>query len=292
MSSNDPLNQSMQNDIAKLEGKRKILQQIVEITNALESMQESLNAVLVLGIASKDLPEDALNLYSSLSDSLRNLPIKQVQLYYSNLETLIKSQLDKILRYSGLDYSKDENIEFISLSSDDEEATASPLNMLDEFKRTAQTAVSMRVLLRKRGVATPGATIPVSPEVIKKQLVDLDNQETQQRKQAEEKIDEMKADVQGMLDNPDYPDGMKEILKGVVSNLEQDKKLLMAGASLSKLSFVAEAEEIVDVEDVEVEETIEITAVAEPAEGSGFSERASRWLNSPWDFSWKDTADQ
>ena len=205
---------------------------------------------------------------------------------------LIKSQLDKILRYSGLDYSKDENIEFISLSSDDEETTASPLNMLDEFKRTAQTAVSMRVLLRKRGVATPGATIPVSPEVIKKQLVDLDNQETQQRKQAEEKIDEMKADVQGMLDNPDYPDGMKEILKGVVSNLEQDKKLLMAGASLSKLSFVAEAEEIVDVEDVEVEETIEITAVAEPAEGSGFSERASRWLNSPWDVSWKDTADQ
>ncbi|MCG7961921.1 MAG: hypothetical protein N0E54_04340, partial [Candidatus Thiodiazotropha taylori] len=132
MSSNDPLNQSMQNDIAKLEGKRKILQQIVEITNALESMQESLNAVLVLGVASKDLPEDALNLYSSLSGSLRNLPIKQVQLYYTNLETLIKSQLEKIMQYSGLDYSKDENIEFISLSSDDEEASENPLDMLDE----------------------------------------------------------------------------------------------------------------------------------------------------------------
>ncbi|MCG7893350.1 MAG: hypothetical protein JAZ19_00580 [Candidatus Thiodiazotropha taylori] len=292
MSSNDPLNQSMQNDIAKLEGKRKILQQIVEITNALESMQESLNAVLVLGVASKDLPEDALNLYSSLSGSLRNLPIKQVQLYYSNLETLIKSQLEKIMQYSGLDYSKDENIEFISLSSDDEEASENPLDMLDEFKRTAQTAVSMRVLLRKRGVATPGATIPVSPEVIKRQLVDLDNQEKQQRKEAGEKIQEMQADVQGMLDNPDYPDGMKEILKGVVSNLEQDKKLLNAGASLCKLSFVAEAEEIVDVQDVEVEETIEITGVAEPADESDFSERASRWLNSPWDVSWKDTADR
>ncbi|MCG7963193.1 MAG: hypothetical protein N0E54_10875, partial [Candidatus Thiodiazotropha taylori] len=235
---------------------------------------------------------DALNLYSSLSDSLRNLPIKQVQLYYSNLETLIKSQLEKIMQYSGLDYSKDENIEFIALSSDDEEASESPLDMLDEFKRTAQTAVSMRVLLRKRGVATPGSTIPVSPEVIKRQLVDLDNQEKQQRKEAGEKIEEMQADVQGMLDNPDYPEGMKEILKGVVSNLEQDKKLLNAGASLCKLSFVAEAEEIVDVQDVEVEETIEITGVAEPADESDFSERASRWLNSPWDVSWKDTADR
>ncbi|MEJ2620705.1 MAG: hypothetical protein P8163_10695 [Candidatus Thiodiazotropha sp.] len=292
MSSNDPLNQTMQFDIAKLEGKRKILQQIVEITQALESMQESLNAVLVLGVASKDLPEDALNLYSSLSGSLRNLPIKQIQLYYRNLETLIKSQLEKILYYSGLDYSQDENIEFISLSSEDQEGGAKPLDMLDEFKRTAQTAVSMRVLLRKRGVPTPGATIPVSPEVIKKQLVDLDNQEKQQRKQAEQKIDEMKEDVEAMLENPSYPDGMKEILKGVVSNLEQDKKLLLAGASLSKLSFVAEAEEIVDVEQVVVEASIEITAVAEPVENSGFSERASRWLNSPWDVSWKDTADQ
>jgi hypothetical protein len=291
MSSNDPLNQTMQNDIAKLEGKRKILQQIVEITNALESMQESLNAVLVLGVASKDLPEDALNLYSSLSDSLRNLPIKQVQLYYANLETLIKSQLETILHYSGLDYSRDENIEFISLSSGDEEDTTSPLNMLDEFKRTAQTAVSMRVLLRKRGVPTPGATIPVSPEVIKKQLVDLDNQEKQQRQKAEKKIDEMKADVTNMLDNPQYPEGMKEVLKGVISSLDQDKKLLQSGASLSKLSFVAEAEEIVDVEGLAVEESIKITAVAEPVENSGFSERASRWLNSPWDVSWKDTAD-
>jgi hypothetical protein len=291
MSSNDPLNQTMQNDIAKLEGKRKILQQIVEITNALESMQESLNAVLVLGVASKDLPEDALNLYSSLSDSLRNLPIKQVQLYYANLETLIKSQLETILHYSGLDYSRDENIEFISLSSGDEEDTTSPFNMLDEFKRTAQTAVSMRVLLRKRGVPTPGATIPVSPEVIKKQLVDLDNQEKQQRQKAEKKIDEMKADVTNMLDNPQYPEGMKEVLKGVISNLDQDKKLLQSGASLSKLSFVAEAEEIVDVEGIAVEQSIEITAVAEPVENSGFSERASRWLNSPWDVSWKDTAD-
>ncbi|MES9851831.1 MAG: hypothetical protein ABW170_08375 [Candidatus Thiodiazotropha sp. L084R] len=131
---NDPLNESMQNDIAKLEGKRKILQQIVEITNAIEGMQESLNAVLVLGVPSKDLPESALNLFSSLSESLRNLPVKQIQGYFNNLETLIKSQLEKILHYSGLDYSQDENIEFISLSSDDEEPSPLALRFLSPLK--------------------------------------------------------------------------------------------------------------------------------------------------------------
>jgi hypothetical protein len=278
----------MQNDIAKLEGKRKILQQIVDITQAIENMQESLNAVQVLGVASKDLPEEALSLYSSLSDSLRNLPVKQIQVYYNNLERLIKSQLENILHYSGLDYSQDENIEFIALSSDGDEQ--SPIDLLDEFKRTAQTAVSMRVLLRKRGVPTPGATIPVSPNVIKQHLVELDHQEQQQREKVAEKIDEMIADVEQMLANPDYPDGMKVILKDVVSNLERDKGLLESGASLCRLSFVAEAEEIVGVEEVVVEEPIEITDVA-PSQPSGFSERASRWLNSPWDVSWQDIAD-
>ncbi|MET0009562.1 MAG: hypothetical protein ABW124_01820 [Candidatus Thiodiazotropha sp. 6PLUC9] len=287
---NDPLTDNMQNDIAKLEGKRRILQQIVEITNAIEGMQESLSSVLVLGVPSKDLPESALNLFSSLSESLRNLPVKQIQVYFNNLETLIKSQLEKILHYSGLDYSQDENIEFISLSSDDQES--SPLDLLDEFKRTAQTAVSMRVLLRKRGVPTPGSPVPVSPEVIKKQLVELDNQEKQQRDKAAQKIDEMKADVEGMLANPVYPDGMKEILKGVISNLEKDQKLLSSGASLNKLSFVAESEEIVGVDDVAAEESIEITAVPESPDTGGFSDRASRWLNSPWDVSWKDTVDR
>ena len=288
MSLNDQFNDSMQNDIANLEDKRRILQQIVDITNAIESMQDSLNAVLVLGVSSKEIPEKALNLYSSLSDSLRNLPVKQIKVYFDNLEAIIKSQLEKILHYSGLDFSDGEEIEFISLSS--EEAKENPLDLLDEFKRTAQTAVSLRVLLRKRGVPTPGSAIPIAPEVIKKQLVELDNQEQQQRAKAEQKIDEMQADVENMLANPDYPDGMKDILKGVVSNLQRDKKLLSSGASLSKLSFVAESHEIVGVEEIAVEESIEVTELEETDPAMGFSDVASRWLNSPWDVSWKEIA--
>ncbi|MES9851832.1 MAG: hypothetical protein ABW170_08380 [Candidatus Thiodiazotropha sp. L084R] len=128
--------------------------------------------------------------------------------------------------------------------------------------------------------------------MIKNQLGELDKQEKQQRDKAGQKIDEMKADVESMLANPVYPDEMKEILKGVISNLDKDKQLLTSGASLNKLSFVTESEEIVGVDEVAVEESIEITAVPEPSNSDGFSDRASRWLNSPWDVSWKDTVDR
>ena len=287
MSLNNQLNDCMRSDIASLEDKRRILQQIVDITNAIESLQDSLNAVLILGVSSKEIPEQARSLYSSLSDNLRNLPIKQIKVYFDNLEAIIRSQLEKILLYSGLDFSNGEEIEFISLSSEEEE---SPLDLLDEFKRTAQTAVSLRVLLRRRGVATSGSAVPVAPEMIKKQLAELDDQERQQRAKAERKIDEMQADVEKMLANPDCPDGMKDILKGVVANLQWDKKLLSSGASLSKLSFVAESQEIAGVEEIAVAETIEVTELEEAGPAVGFSSLASRWLNSPWDVSWKDIA--
>jgi hypothetical protein len=281
---------ALQADISSLESKRQILKQIVDITRAIESMQDSLNAVLVLGVDSKNIPEDALNLYSSLSDSLRNLPVSKIKQYFNNLELIVKGQLDKILHYSGLDYSDDGNIEFISLSSDESEVN--PFDLLAEFKRTAQTAVSLRVLLRKRGVATPGSPVPVSPSIIKQQLQHLETQESQQRTKAKEKILEMRDDVKGMLDNPHYPEGMKQVLRGVVANLDRDIKLLEKGVSIEKLSFVMETEDVLSVEEPNIEleeiEVIEVGGIEEDQADMSFSAAASRWLNSPWDVSWGD----
>ncbi|MBT3030453.1 MAG: hypothetical protein N0E58_01895 [Candidatus Thiodiazotropha endolucinida] len=281
---------AIQADISSLESKRQILKQIVDITKAIENMQDSLNAVLVLGVDSKDIPEDALNLYSSLSDNLRNLPVSRIKEYFNNLELIVKGQLDKILRYSGLDFSDNEGIEFISLSSDGSEIN--PFDLLDEFKRTAQTAVSLRVLLRKRGAATPGSPVPVSPATIKSQLQRLENQENQQRSKAREKILEMQEDVKGMLENPNYPDGMKQMLNGVVANLDRDVKLLENGVSLNKLSFVMKSEDVVSVEEPNIEleeiEVIEIGGVEEDTADMSLSAAASRWLNSPWDVTWGD----
>ncbi|MEW8508053.1 MAG: hypothetical protein AB2598_15250 [Candidatus Thiodiazotropha sp.] len=281
---------AMQADISSLENKRQILQQIVEITKAIENMQDSLNAMLVLGVDSKEMPEDALSLYSSLSDSLRNLPVNRIKQYFNNLESIVKGQLERILSYSGLDYASDESIEFITLSSS--ESAENPCELLDEFKRTAQTAVSLRVLLRKRGVATPGSPIPVAPNVLKQQLQRLEAQEKQQRTKAKEKIFEMQEDVRSMLENPSYPDAMKQVLEGVVQNLHRDGELLERGAPLSRLSFVMESEGLVSVEEDIVIEEIGIGGVEDeqPADMS-FSTTASRWLNSPWDVSWADIAD-
>ena len=51
-------NDDLKRDFSVIEQKRRVLEQVVVITRAIENLQQSLNAVLVLGVASKALPED------------------------------------------------------------------------------------------------------------------------------------------------------------------------------------------------------------------------------------------
>ena len=278
-------------DIARIEQKREVLQQIIEIAKAIENMQESLDSVLTLGLPSADMPECALALYETVSENLKSLPVNKLKEYQQNLERIVKNQLNTILGYAGVDFESDDGVELLTLSSDG--GGQSPLDLLEDFRRTAQTTVSLRVLLRKRGVATPGSQLPVPKKVIEHQLEDLKVQEGRQRERVKEKIGEMRDDIQGMIDNPAYPEGMKAMLHGVQDNLTADLQRLEAGAALNQLSFVAETEEIVATDlaaadtGIEVEE-IEIQALDDPSEKPGLSQVASRWLNSPWDVSWEE----
>jgi len=279
-------NSEFKQDISAIEEKRQVLERIVDITQTIESMQKSLNSALMLGLSSKEMPEDAYTLYSALSDSIRNLPVIKIKEYLANMETIIKSQLEKILGFSGVEFDSDDTVESVYLAGDG--VDENPLNLLEDFKRTAQTAVSLKVLLKNRGVQTDGSDLPVPRDTIHKQLKHLDAQEKQQRTKAKEKIGEMREDLDKMIDNPSYPAEMKEMLKAVQGNLDQDLKHIDAGVSLGKLSFVAEAAEVTAIEEVTVEtEEIEITAIPEPQD-VGFSTAASRWLNTPWDTSWDD----
>ncbi|MCW8907895.1 MAG: hypothetical protein OQL28_11655, partial [Sedimenticola sp.] len=230
-------------------------------------------------------PEEAYQLYRSLSDSIRNLPTHKIRDYLANMELIIQSQLEKILGYSGIECSDGATVESVFMAGDG--VDENPLDLLEEFKRTAQTAVSLKVLLKQRGVGTEGLVLPVPQEAIRQQLRHLDEQEQQQRVRAREKITEMKQDIDGMLQNRAYPEAMKAMLKDVQRNLDRDLKRIDSGGSLAGLSFIADAESVTALEAPE-EVVLEAPSADDEADTPGFSEMASRWLNTPWDTTWED----
>ncbi|MCB1857156.1 MAG: hypothetical protein KDI63_02740 [Gammaproteobacteria bacterium] len=280
---------TLQEDISAIEKKRRVLEQIVAITHAIEHLQASLDSVLVLGMASKEIPENALSLYSSLNENLRNLPVKKIQEYQKNLEAVIRQQLDKILQLSGIDFNSDQAI--ANFCRNEDVAGHNSVALLEDFKRTAQTAVSLRVLLRKRGVPTSGTALPVPKAVIVQQLEQLDRQEQQQRAKVKIKIEEMQQDIDRMLENPTYPSGMKQILASARENLGKDIEALDAGAALGTLSFVADVQNLTAIGEEQSDGVEIVAAPVKPERELSFSATASRWLNSPWDVSWQKIKD-
>lgn len=279
-------------DISDIDDKRKVLEQIVNITTAIEQMQDSLHSCLVLGLPSKEFPKEALQLYKSLSGSIQHLPVSKVKEYLNNLETVINSQLKKILQLSGMNFSSDETVEILFLSSESEENSI--IDLLNDFKRTAQTAVSLRVLLKKRGVSTPGSVMPVSREMIQQQLQHLEEEDKQQRSKIKVQIMEMKESLQVMIENPAYPEAMKSMLTGVMDNLENDLHCIDAGGKLEELSFVTENQELT-VPEEQSEEQNQAVQQNEPdsnKQKSSLSKAANRWLNSSWDTSWQDVKNE
>ena len=107
----------------------------------------------------------------------------------------------------------------------------------------------------------------------------------------------MQEEIGHMIANPAYPEPMKQMLREVVENLDQDLTQLEKGAPVERLSFVADAEDIISVEEaavvqeeaLEVEEIVIDAVPAEPApRPASFSQAAARWLNSPWDVGWDE----
>lgn len=144
---------TLKEDIEVIESKRQLLEQLVAVTQAIEQMQESLQAVLILGASSKEISEHALNFYNRTSNSFKNLPVTKLQEYHQNLDAVIRSQLKSILHFSDITCCSSEAVEVLHIAYGEE--NENPLLMIEEFKRTAQTAVSLKILLRKRVCPPP-----------------------------------------------------------------------------------------------------------------------------------------
>ena len=301
--------------------KRALLKQIVKITRAIEKMRESLEAVVVLGQPSSNLSKAMLTFHRALSIKTERQPTDSIKRYLIRLEEITRESLSEILRLAhvGFDMS-----EWEKQPAEQTQLSEHVREVIREFQRRAMTAVSLKVLLHRRGVYTPGATIPVPIDRIQKQVFELQVKEQSQRNLLKRQITEIRADIQRILANNEYSDEMVSLLRNVFDGLEQDLRVINAGGRLGNLHF--SFERIEAGEEVRLEPVAKPTPVTTPSDigkpvatgdsmqrkvspslshpvlslvdtetrivhaakgRMGFFRRLWLWLNTPWWISWK-----
>lgn len=281
------------NFIDILNEKQGLLKQVVGITRAIEKMREALEAMVILGASSAHLPREMLTFYRALSIKTERQPTDNIKRYLLRLEDITRQGLSEILQVTHVD---PERLDFEEQDAGQSLLSERVHGMIREFQRRAKTAVSLKVLLRRRGIDTPGATLPVPLSQIREQLVRLEIKERRQRELVKCQISEIHADIQRMLDSEQYPEQMKSVLRGVLQGLERDLQVITAGGRLEDLRFsfeqVETGERIPVAPETESSETPEQSDSKEepPAIGvkrMGFFRHLWLWLNTPWAVTWE-----
>ncbi len=199
-------------EIKALEEKKFALEQAVQIAQSIERLQESLAASLLLGKSSSDIPQSAIEAYEQLDASTRSQSIDQLRQSLSSLERVISADIKRILQISEMPAE--------ALGG----ASARQIyDLLNNFRKQAQTAVALRVLLHARGDKTEATSLPVSSQQIRARLTEVNEKEQAYRRIIRNELVSTINETNRILDNTHVSDAMRALL--LVSNQDMTANL-------------------------------------------------------------------
>lgn len=291
---------SSSTDLKILEDKREALEQAVKIALHIERLHGSLEATLLMGRPTSELPEDALATLEELEGSVKSQPIDRLKESLAALEKVVQSRLSQILKISEMD------AEALIASGAGEVET-----LLRDYRKQAQTAVALRILLHSRGVATAPTELHVPVEQIRARLTVVEQKERAYRRIIKTEIVAMITETGRMLANDGLSPTMRHFLVASNEDLQRNLEHLDSG---KKITSMPVAIEIIEMGEREISsfdtapsstQTTEIPAVQKqrliapmeytPAlpkqvkQKKGFFARLFQWMTTPDQITWGRT---
>ena len=283
-------------ELRVLRSKKETLQNVIKIARALARLHQGLQAVLLLGRASSKVPKHAVRFYDALSEDVKHLPVNVLQQDLKAVDRLVRQDFDSILAIADANETHFTMGTPQAAAESQSQDEARVHKMLDEFRRRAQTAVCLRVILRERGIATAPLALPVPEPVLQKQIEVLEKKETHYKVKIRTDILAMKADIEALLKNTTFPDAIKQELKQTQLGLQLDLEHIDAGKDLDDLPFPIEAVEsaetvlaphaLADTHTKSPSPQKAATPPRAPPLEMGFFRKLWLWLNNPMREPW------
>lgn len=215
---------SSSKDLKILEEKREALERAVKIALNIERLQGSLEATLLMGKPAADLPEDAQATLAELEESIKSQPVSKLKESLAALERLVQSRLSRILELAEMDAEA-----LVSPDVGDIEG------LLNDYRKQAQTAVALRVLLHSRGESSAPAELHVPVEQIRARLTVVEQKERAYRKIIKNEIVTMITETERMLANPGLAPAMRQLLLASNEDMQRNLEHLDSGKKITTM---------------------------------------------------------
>jgi len=289
-------------ELVAIETKKEALVSLVKMTKTINRLLSSMEAVSRLSEKSFQLPPAMKKFYKCLYGKFRHDPTSIVEANLSEIELRIRIDMSNIIKLTEL--SENEFMQYVE-QTDENPNSHKVLEIIRVFRRRAKTAISLRLILKERGLSHKPLVLNVDETKILASIKSLESKEQQCMQQVKENIEDFvkSIDIIFIDGNSDklVLDYLSSIRGGLIKNLEH----LNAGRSIAEIPFpfeqveVEKNEQLTPVDQETIYEptcnkqlgqvdnmNIDREKVKNPIEKKNLLTRVWLWLTSPMNVSW------
>lgn len=297
--------------IQHITDQRQALESLIRIAQSVHNQQSALSELALAARPSQDFPPKVLQYFAAVEKRLGDIPVPDILKKIETIEAITEQDLSKIVYLATLDVNqlRANQIQSPQLENID---VAYFADAIANFKRRTQTALAMRVMLKKRGVGIQPFNIPISQEKLGREIQALKEKEVKCVTQIKQEIKLIISDTKSLLNQQSLSEEIRKNLTEVIVGMRVNLKHLNAGGLVTNIpnkfeivtlesaptNDITETKETESnyqaTEQTEKEKQPAQASISEPAtqESSKNYSRSywwifKRWILSPWKTTWR-----
>lgn len=237
------LSASSSEQLGLIEQQHQALRSALKITQAIEQLQSGLQAVLLLGLPSENINNKVMQTFSALSKRTQAMSRQKLELTVAQLDAQIAASLAVILTIAkSEDFAAIDGL--VKANSSNQGMDQQVADALLEFRKKAQTAVALRILLQARGVPSKPLRLNVPAEDLERELRVLEHKEQRCRAKVKHEITVLKQDLAGLLNRADISPYTRKAALHIQEDLQRDLEHIQAGKPIAELPSAMEVIEL------------------------------------------------
>lgn len=268
--------------------RRSALETVFRVAQSVERLQAGLQAANMMAGSAFQIPKHVAKFYSGLEKRTRELDNAAVEQMLGELEHQVQAELAQILEMTGTS-------EGAPLHLPDEGAPEVSTRELEEiselvfgFRRKAQTAVVLRLVLRERGVHTEALELPVDANALQLHIDRLAREEQRCRERLQGDIRTLMSELEQLSRSPELPEALREQLDQSGKELAENLQHLVRGRTLESLPHSFETVTMEEPDQPPPQNPVPPSEPEAPLKPRGALSTCWTWLKTPREVSWSD----
>jgi len=231
-------NISLSDKLFVIEKKKQILQAIFKFNQLISNLLSSVEAIGFMTESSFRLPPKIAVFYRALYGRYKHDPVSRIQHNLEEIELITSHDLVAILHLTKLDEAA---FQELYCQTKNQKCELDFWEMVDVFKRRMQTAISLRLILKERGISHKPLKLAVSGDEIAQKIVKLEKKEKECIENMKQQMDVLVVDIDKIINVIDVEHDNYANLVLMRKGLADNIYYLSQGKSIDELPYEFEA---------------------------------------------------